>query len=71
MDELVLSYYVLKYSMPRKGFSPKVRKNHLYISIHTLIQDWQKRPLEAVYPIIYLDALHVKVKDGVFDMKSI
>ena len=30
-----------------------------------LIQDWQKRPLEAVYPIIYLDALHVKVKDGV------
>ena len=28
-----------------------------------LIQDWQKRPLEAVYPIIYLDALHVKVKD--------
>ena len=27
MDELVLSYYVLKYSMPRKGFSPKVRKN--------------------------------------------
>ena len=29
-----------------------------------LIQEWQQRPLEAVYPIIYLDVLHVKVKDG-------
>lgn len=29
-----------------------------------LIQEWQQRPLEAVYPIIYLDALHVKVKEG-------
>ena len=29
-----------------------------------LIQEWQQRPLESVYPIIYLDALHVKVKDG-------
>jgi putative transposase len=25
---------------------------------------WQTRPLEAVYPIIYLDALQVKVRDG-------
>ena len=25
---------------------------------------WQARPLEAVYPIIYLDALVVKVRDG-------
>ena len=29
-----------------------------------LIQEWQQRPLEAVYPIIYLDALHVKIRDG-------
>ena len=29
-----------------------------------LIQEWQQRPLEAVYPIIYLDALHVKMRDG-------
>ena len=29
-----------------------------------LIQEWQQRPLESVYPIIYLDALHVKVKEG-------
>ena len=29
-----------------------------------LIQEWQQRPLEPVYPIIYLDALHVKMRDG-------
>lgn len=29
-----------------------------------LIKEWQQRPLEAVYPIVYLDALHVKVRDG-------
>jgi Transposase, Mutator family len=25
---------------------------------------WQRRPLEALYPVIYLDALVVKVKDA-------
>jgi putative transposase len=25
---------------------------------------WQSRPLEAVYPVLYLDALVVKIKDG-------
>jgi transposase-like protein len=25
---------------------------------------WQRRPLEALYPVNYLDALVVKVKDG-------
>jgi putative transposase len=28
------------------------------------VQAWQSRPLEAVYPIVYLDALVVKVRDG-------
>ena len=28
------------------------------------VDEWQNRPLEALYPIIYLDALVVKVKDG-------
>lgn len=30
-----------------------------------LIKEWQQRPLEPVYPIIYLDALHVKMRDGI------
>ncbi len=28
------------------------------------VKAWQARPLEAVYPIIYLDALVVKVREG-------
>lgn len=28
------------------------------------LRDWQSRPLNAVYPILYVDALVVKVRDG-------
>jgi putative transposase len=28
------------------------------------VKAWQGRPLEAVYPILYLDALHVKIRDA-------
>ena len=27
------------------------------------VRSWQSRPLDPVYPILYLDALQVKVKD--------
>lgn len=30
--------------------------------IFPLITEWQSRPLERVYPIIYLDAIHFKVR---------
>jgi transposase-like protein len=26
--------------------------------------DWQNRPLDAVYPVLFLDAIHVKIRDG-------
>jgi putative transposase len=26
------------------------------------VKAWQSRPLEAVYPIVYLDAIHVKMR---------
>jgi len=29
-----------------------------------LVKEWQNRPLEAVYPIVWLDAMHYKVRDG-------
>ncbi|NKY21040.1 IS256 family transposase [Tsukamurella spumae] len=32
--------------------------------ISEAVMAWQTRPLEALYPVIYLDALVVKVKDG-------
>lgn len=28
------------------------------------VKAWQNRPLEEVYPILYLDALQFKVRDG-------
>ncbi|MBK5245234.1 MAG: IS256 family transposase [Eubacteriaceae bacterium] len=28
------------------------------------VKEWQNRPLEAVYPIVWLDAMHYKVRDG-------
>ena len=26
--------------------------------------EWQNRPLDAVYPVLFLDAIHVKIRDG-------
>ena len=28
------------------------------------VKTWQSRPLEALYPIVYLDCIHVKVRDS-------
>ncbi len=28
-----------------------------------LLQEWKKRPLESIYPFIYLDAIHYKVRE--------
>ena len=27
------------------------------------VKRWQLRPLDAVYPIVYLDCIHVKIRD--------
>jgi putative transposase len=35
------------------------------------VKIWQARPLDAVYPIIYLDCLHVKVRDGAVRVKAV
>ncbi len=32
-------------------------------SVLEAVKEWQNRPLDSVYPIVYLDALSVKVKD--------
>lgn len=33
--------------------------------VWSLVEEWQSRPLDSIYPIIYLDAIHVKLKqDG-------
>lgn len=30
--------------------------------IWPLVEQWQNRPLEAIYPVVYLDAIHVKLR---------
>lgn len=36
------------------------------------IKEWQNRPLESVYPVVWLDAMHFKVRDnGVVKTKAI
>jgi putative transposase len=36
------------------------------------VKAWQSRPLDAVYPIVYMDCIHVKVRDsGVVRIKAI
>ena len=32
--------------------------------IITKVKEWQARPLEAIYPFVWLDAIHYKIKDG-------
>ena len=70
-DETILSLY-------SRGLSTREIKGHLeeiygvevspdLISSATeavteLVREWQTRPLESVYPIVYLDALRVKVR---------
>jgi len=73
-DDLILSLY-------SRGLSTREIKSHIEEiygvevspdlvssvteNITELVREWQTRPLEAVYPIVYLDALRVKIRiDG-------
>ena len=73
LSEMIISLYA-------KGMTVRDIQHHLQATIgselsHETISNiteavagevkaWQARPLEAVYPIVYLDALVVKVRDG-------
>ena len=35
------------------------------------VKIWQARPLDPVYPIIYLDCIHVKVREGAVRVKAV
>jgi putative transposase len=32
--------------------------------VSSMVEEWQNRPLEAIYPIVYFDAIHYKVRDN-------
>jgi putative transposase len=36
--------------------------SHITEKVWPLVEEWQNRPLEEVYPIIYLDAIHIKLR---------
>ncbi len=73
LDEMVISLYA-------GGMTLRDIQHHLASTIGTELSHetiskitdeigeeilaWQRRPLEALYPVIYLDALVVKVRDG-------
>ena len=72
-DDQIISLYA-------RGMSVREIQGHLKELYHTDIspalisavtdavaedvRHWQGRPLDAVYPILYLDCLHVKVRDS-------
>jgi putative transposase len=35
------------------------------------LQEWQSRPLDAVYPVVFTDALMVKIRDGVVTNQAV
>ena len=35
------------------------------------VKTWQSRALDALYPIVYLDCIHVKVRDGSVRVKAV
>lgn len=35
------------------------------------VKAWQARPLDSVYPIVYLDCIHVKVREGAVRVKAV
>lgn len=37
--------------------------NKIPDSIIPQIKEWQNRPLEAIYPFVFMDAIHYKVKE--------
>ena len=73
LDEMIVSLYA-------GGMTIRDIRHHLVSTIGTdlshetiskitdevleAVTAWQRRPLEAFYPVIYLDALVVKVRDG-------
>lgn len=80
-DDLILSLYA-------KGVSTRDIRSHIeemygievspdLISsvtdnVQEFVREWQTRPLEAVYPIVYLDALRVKIRyDGAVQNRCI
>jgi len=71
-DEKIISMYARGLSTReitghlREMYSVDVSPEFISQVTNTVVQEvieWQNRPLDAVYPIVYLDALFVKIRD--------
>src|SRR5690606_11909188 len=72
-DDMVLSLYA-------KGMTTRDIAEHLEITydaqishetianitdaINETVKEWRNRPLEEVYPILYIDAIRIRIRDG-------
>jgi putative transposase len=48
-------------------YGADVSKDHISTITEKVLDsfvEWQNRPLDAVYPVIFIDAIHVKIRDG-------
>ena len=73
LDDMIISLYAGGMTFVTSSFTSR-RRSGTEISHETIskivdaiseeVLSWQHRPLEPLYPVIYLDAMVVKVKDG-------
>lgn len=72
-DEKILSLYAR--GMTRREIQQHLQEiyqvevsptliSHVTEAVMEEVTAWQHRPLEALYPVLYMDALQVKVRDG-------
>ena len=48
-------------------YGAQVSKDHISTITEQVMEtmgEWQNRPLEPVYPVIFIDCIHVKIRDG-------
>ena len=80
LDDSIISLYA-------RGMSVREIQGHLKELYHTDVspalisavtdevaedvRQWQGRPLDAIYPILYLDCIHVKVREGAVRVKAV
>jgi transposase-like protein len=48
-------------------YGAKVSRDHISTITDRVLEgmgEWQSRPLDAIYPVIFIDCIHVKIRDG-------
>ena len=68
IDNKLIVNLLKDYKTPEEMYQVEVSPALISSVTNAVIEEvkvWQNRPLDALYPILYLDALQVKVKDQV------